>query len=115
MGGVGKADRLERAERRGRRSPIVHVLIWIVAAMNEPIEEENAMDEQEHRRLNVAEAAAVGSIAVANGVLVQIVMLARLFYGMASNGEPPALLARIGPRTRVTTRRRSSPPCTTRS
>ena len=47
--------------------------------------------------------AAVGSIAVANGVLVQIVMLARLFYGMACNGELPALLARIGPRTRTPT------------
>ena len=30
-------------------------------------------------------------------------MLARLFYGMACNGELPALLARIGPRTRTPT------------
>ncbi len=45
--------------------------------------------------------AAVGSIAVANGVLVQIVMLARLFYGMASNGQLPAVLGRVHPRTRT--------------
>jgi len=45
--------------------------------------------------------AAVGSIAVANGVLVQIVMLARLFYGMAKRGQLPAGLARVHPRTRT--------------
>jgi basic amino acid/polyamine antiporter, APA family len=43
--------------------------------------------------------AAVGSIAVANGVLVQIVMLARLFYGMASRGLLPGTLARVETRT----------------
>lgn len=45
--------------------------------------------------------AAVGVIAVANGVLVQIVMLARLFYGMAKRGQLPAWLARVHPRTRT--------------
>lgn len=49
--------------------------------------------------------AAVGTIAVANGVLVQIVMLARLFYGMARRGQLPvrlgAGLARVHPRTRT--------------
>lgn len=34
-----------------------------------------------------------GVIAVANGVLVQIVMLARLFYGMADRGQLPTALA----------------------
>jgi amino acid transporter len=38
---------------------------------------------------------------VANGVLVQIVMLARLFYGMADLGRLPAALARIHPRTQT--------------
>jgi basic amino acid/polyamine antiporter, APA family len=47
--------------------------------------------------------AAIGSIAVANGVLVEIVMLARLFYGMASKGELPAVLARVDRRTRAPT------------
>ena len=50
---------------------------------------------------NASVFAVVGSIAVANGVLVQIVMLARLFYGMASNGQLPAMLGRIHPRTRT--------------
>ncbi len=42
--------------------------------------------------------AAVGAIAVANGVLVQIVMLARLLYGTARAGQLPAILARVHPR-----------------
>lgn len=45
--------------------------------------------------------AVVGTIAVANGVLVQIVMLARLFYGMAGTGNLPAVLARVHPRTQT--------------
>ncbi|MDR3534868.1 MAG: APC family permease [Acetobacteraceae bacterium] len=45
--------------------------------------------------------AAIGSIAVANGVLVQIVTLSRLFYGMACNGHLPAALARIAPGTQT--------------
>lgn len=45
--------------------------------------------------------AAVGTIAVANGVLVQIVMLARLFYGMAKRGQLPKGLAQVHPRTRT--------------
>ena len=47
--------------------------------------------------MNASVFAAVGSIAVANGVLVQIVMLARLFYGMANNGQIPAILGRVHP------------------
>lgn len=43
--------------------------------------------------------AVLGSIAVANGVLVQILMLARLFYGMARNRQIPALLGRINTHT----------------
>ena len=41
----------------------------------------------------------VGALAVGNGVLVQIVMLSRLFYGMATKGQLPALLTRVSPRT----------------
>ncbi len=43
--------------------------------------------------------ACVGFLAVGNGTLVQIVMLARLFYGMARNGQLPALLGRVSSRT----------------
>ena len=39
--------------------------------------------------------AVIGTIAVANGVLVHIVMLARLFYGMAQNGQLPDILGRV--------------------
>lgn len=45
--------------------------------------------------------AVVGFMAVANGVLVHIIMLSRLFYGMARNQELPAFLARVDPRTRT--------------
>src|SRR5260221_6124262 len=45
--------------------------------------------------------AGIGFLAVANGVLVQIVMLARLFYGMADLGPLPAALARVHPRTQT--------------
>lgn len=45
--------------------------------------------------------AAIGAIAVANGVLVELVMLARLFYGMARQGQLPGFLARVHPRTRT--------------
>jgi len=43
--------------------------------------------------------AVVGALAVGNGVLVQIVMLSRLFYGMATRGQLPAMLAWVHPRT----------------
>ncbi|HTM78218.1 MAG TPA: amino acid permease [Devosia sp.] len=45
--------------------------------------------------------AIVGALAVGNGVLVQIMMLARLFYGMANRGQLPDFLARIHPRTQT--------------
>ncbi len=43
--------------------------------------------------------AMLGTIAVANGVLVQIVMLTRLLYGMACNRQLPALLRRVNDHT----------------
>jgi APA family basic amino acid/polyamine antiporter len=45
--------------------------------------------------------AAVGFVSVANGVLVEIMMLSRLFYGMAKNGQLPKILAAVHPRTRT--------------
>lgn len=42
-----------------------------------------------------------GGIAIANGVLVQLVMLARLFYGMAVRNMLPSFLAQVSPRTRT--------------
>jgi APA family basic amino acid/polyamine antiporter len=45
--------------------------------------------------------ATVGALAIANGVLVEIVMLSRLFYGMARRRQIPAWLGRVHPRTRT--------------
>ena len=45
--------------------------------------------------------ALIAAIAVANGVLVEIVMLARLFYGMARNGQLPAVLGDVNRRTQT--------------
>jgi amino acid transporter len=45
--------------------------------------------------------AAVGAIAVANGVLIDIIMLARLFYGMARLGQLPGIVGRVHPRTQT--------------
>ncbi|MBI3513057.1 MAG: APC family permease [Proteobacteria bacterium] len=48
--------------------------------------------------------AVLGFLAVANGVLIHIVMLARLFYGMARSGQLPAVLGTVHPRTRTPVR-----------
>ncbi len=45
--------------------------------------------------------AAVGALAIANGVLVEIMMLSRLFYGMARKRQLPALLGCVHSRTRT--------------
>ncbi|MDT3687442.1 MAG: APC family permease [Pseudorhodoplanes sp.] len=45
--------------------------------------------------------AAVGALAIANGVLVEIMMLARLFYGMARRRQLPAVLGRVHPGSRT--------------
>lgn len=45
--------------------------------------------------------AAVGALAIANGVLVEIMMLARLFYGMARRQQLPAVLGRVHSWTRT--------------
>ena len=44
--------------------------------------------------------AAVGALAVANGVLVNVMALARLLYGVARRGQLPAVLARVSPHSR---------------
>jgi amino acid transporter len=42
--------------------------------------------------------AAMASIAMVNGILVQIVMASRVLYGMAGEGMMPGLLGRVHPR-----------------
>lgn len=45
--------------------------------------------------------AAIAGLAVSNGVLVEIVTVARLLYGMARQGQLPAILGRVHPRTQT--------------
>jgi amino acid transporter len=45
--------------------------------------------------------ATIGAVAISNGVLAEILMLARLFYGMARNGQLPAALGSVHPRTQT--------------
>ncbi len=45
--------------------------------------------------------ALVGALAIANGVLVEIIMLSRLFYGMATRGGAPSFLGRVNERTKT--------------
>jgi APA family basic amino acid/polyamine antiporter len=45
--------------------------------------------------------AAMASIAMVNGILVQIVMASRVLYGMAEEGMMPGLLGRLHPRRRT--------------
>ena len=43
----------------------------------------------------------IGMLAIINGALIQIIMAARVLYGMSSRGQLPALLSKIYPRTRT--------------
>lgn len=45
--------------------------------------------------------ALVGALAIANGALVEIVMLSRLYFGMAKSGRAPAFLGAVNARTRT--------------
>ena len=45
--------------------------------------------------------AAIASIAVINGVLIQIIMASRIFYGLARMEKLPAVLGRVHPRFRT--------------
>ena len=47
--------------------------------------------------------AGIALVAVANGVLLELVMLGRLLYGMAHRGLLPATLVRVNPRLRTPT------------
>lgn len=46
----------------------------------------------------------IGLVAVINGALIQIIMAARVFYGMSRNGWLPAVLAKLHARRRTPTR-----------
>jgi amino acid transporter len=48
--------------------------------------------------------ALLGAVAISNGVLVEIMMLARLFYGLANAGQLPRVFAGVNQRTRTPVR-----------
>jgi len=82
---------------------LVSILVYVVVAVAVVISEREG--DQPLLALFTGKAATlfavVGFLAVANGVLVHIVMLARLFYGMARARELPAILAKVNERTRT--------------
>jgi amino acid transporter len=82
-------------------SVVLYVAVASAAALADSTSDSPLLDLFEGAGASVF--AVVGSIAVANGVLVEIVMLARLFYGMARNGELPSILEQVGARTRAPT------------
>jgi amino acid transporter len=43
----------------------------------------------------------IGVVAIVNGVLIQMIMASRVFYGLASRGQAPAPLQRVSPVTRT--------------
>ncbi len=43
----------------------------------------------------------IGALAIINGALIQVIMASRVFYGLASRGQLPAILARVNPTTRT--------------
>jgi len=80
-------------------SVVLYMLVAIAVTAADRSGDNPLLDLFEGR--NAAIFAAASAVAVANGVLVGIVMLARLFYGMARNGELPAALGAVSTRTRT--------------
>jgi amino acid transporter len=79
-------------------SIILYVAVAVAAVLGGSTGDVPLLDLFEGRA--VAAFALVGAVAISNGVLVEIVMLSRLFYGMASKAQLPAVLARVNARTR---------------
>lgn len=82
-------------------SVVLYVLVASAAALSHSAGASPLLDLFEGRNATIF--AAVASLAVANGVLVEIVMLARLFYGMARNGQLPSALGQVHPCRRTPT------------
>lgn len=80
-------------------SMLLYVAVAFAAALGK-VGAENPLLAMFKGRLAIAFAVAA-FFAVANGVVVQIVMLARLFYGMAGRAQLPDLFHRINPRTQT--------------
>ncbi|HEC19052.1 MAG TPA: amino acid permease [Gammaproteobacteria bacterium] len=85
----------------------LYLLIAVVAVLALPVDTLAASDAPlatllaasgQHHRLLIS---GISLIAVINGALIQIIMAARVLYGMGSSQLAPVFLARIHPRTRT--------------
>lgn len=112
---VNVAEEVERPERNLPLgilialcvSTIIYLLVVLVAITSVPME---ALAGSEAPLALVYEHATgrspilisgIGLLAVINGALVQVIMAARIFYGMSARGWLPRVLARVNPRTRT--------------
>lgn len=84
---------------------VLYILVALVAVLSLPIAE---LSQSEHPMVTLLEAkgssladsiGVISLVAIINGVLIQIVMCARMFYGMGVQGLAPAALSRVWPRT----------------
>jgi APA family basic amino acid/polyamine antiporter len=88
-------------------STILYVLVTVVSIVTIPPATLAASDAPlaEVYRFATGQPAAfislIGLVAVVNGALIQIIMAARIFYGMSCNGWLPAFFSEVSPRSRV--------------
>ncbi|MFQ5588289.1 MAG: APC family permease [Nitrospiria bacterium] len=86
---------------------LLYVLVAVAAVSALPLETLSASDAPlalliESRGATWGKAiSAISIFAILNGLLVQIVMASRVFYGMADQGNAPAFFSQIHPKTRT--------------
>jgi APA family basic amino acid/polyamine antiporter len=112
---VNVAEEVERPERNLPLgilialcvSTVLYMLVVLVALTSVPMEqlaESNAplaLIFQHATGQSPVIISSIGLIAVINGALVQIIMAARIFYGMSVNGWLPRALGVVNPRTQT--------------
>lgn len=86
---------------------VLYVAVTLVAVRSLPIEELAASEAPlalVYERAGGDAALFIGLVAIAataNGALIQMIMASRVLYGLAVQGQLPAVLARVHPRTRT--------------
>ncbi len=110
---VNVAEEVVRPERTMPRailivivtSTLLYILVAAIAVLALPLEviQQSDAPMSDVLRIHNPDAArwiaAISVVAILNGVLAQIIMAARVLYGMAAQGRLPALWARINART----------------
>ncbi|MCB1738866.1 MAG: amino acid permease [Gammaproteobacteria bacterium] len=88
-------------------STVIYMLVTYVAVFSGPLDELGASRAplglvfERTTGWPADSIAVVAILATVNGVIVQMVMAARVIYGLARQGNLPALFARVEPRTRT--------------